>query len=786
MTKGKRTIFVVSVVALTCLGAAAEVRSRRPDGPHTAPWWNSAWKKRIKVSVDVIYGTQPKDNPWRKFDEHRGQQLTAVAEFYRKNAKQDPEQKDVRVVDAQGNELSKAAYYLPDSDTVMVRFPAPQDGGDFFIYFDNNNPPPVEEAEWFPKPGSPTLTTLKLAAVYNVDRLSQIKAVLRGNTTLHGKRPIRQAAMQHNPTGLRAGNNRYVTYIEGLINAEIAGEYKFAVSSGGLGYLMIAGKLVASNTTKAKVPPNIWLRTEWVTLKKGYHHFRLLLSEMADHQGVRLGWQPPGRKTMKVLPRKAFADYVRAVPREFSRFDGKEELYFTTIRSTVGIDLDGRKAIPAYHRAHLSRSGVQKMLTRKTVAPVELINLSTFDARNTRYQWKINGAVKSSARRVTVPVEIDRPTRESTHTITLEAYRGRKLLARKSRTCKTFTEDPLRPQFELETIGAPNIVFVGEKENLSFRIRSSMANAFLFDWDYVLRKPGGGSVLVRESGTVDTAASEEAIVSVPLDTSRYGRDAEIVITLSASGVPLASSLFRVMPLGQGVRSLKPQIASLVNGSGNRVIISTQPIDEDAHRKWVLLKWVRSATRRSNGNVFLYGSSMENAPCSGEEFVSYVSLVRRKSIKASKKLDFVERTTQSVCGILADVPKFATSLDARNADTIVICPGPWDALRGVPVRDFKRSLQLMLNMISATGTPTRTVLVSPPPLATNVNFSKLYRDATEELARQNRVKFVDIHNLLNSKDYLRYYRSNAGDAVHYTYPNNDGQEAIADAIWKAIE
>ena len=786
MTKFKRTIIVVSAVALICLSAPAGVRAGEKAGPGAAaPWLKPDWKKRLKVSVDVIYGEETGDNPWQKFDEQNTDPLTAVATIHRKEPEKKANQNDIRVVDAQGREVPRKVYYLNEPDTLTVRFPAPRKGGDFFIYFDNSDPPPNEAGEWLPKSGSLMLTTLKVAAVFDPNTLPKIKAVLRGNAARQGKQDIDRIVMTRNPFGLATGNNRYVTCVDGLIRAEIAGEYKFSVDSGGIGFLIIAGKVVASNTSPTNAPQNQWQTTESVTLKKGYHHFRLLLSEMAAYQGARLGWQPPGKKQMLVVPADAFAQHVTAVPREFSRFDGKEEMYFTIVPSSVGIVLNGGSP-PDYHLAHLSSSKVRKMRVNKTVAPVELINPSTFDARGTRYEWKVNGTVKASARRATVPLDLGRK-----HTITLEAYRDGRRLARESRRCNRFAQDITHPRWRLETTGAPNIVLVGEQENLSFRIRSSMASAMQFDWDYVLRKPRGGSDIESKSGTVSTTASSsaaagEATLSFPLDTHLYDRDAEIVVILSASGVPLASSLFRVMPVGRDVRRLKPHIGCLVDDNGKRVIISTHMIDEATFRKWQLIRWAQIKFRSANGSVFFYGSSMENAPCSGEEFVSYVALLQQRFTKAARKLDFLERTNESVCGILADVPKFAAALDARDPDTIVISPGPWDAIRGVPVRDFERSLQLMLDMIRAKNTPIRTVLVSPPPLATNVNFSRLYRDAIERLAEQNRVEFVDIHDLLNTKDYLKYYKSTAEDGIYYTYPNNDGQESIADAIWHSID
>jgi|GEM_PF-3521711 len=753
----RKVLILISAIALTCVGVGAIAPGDEAAGSRPAPanWLDRAWKYRLKVFVEVNNPDQSDSSDWRAL-EHTAQ-LTASAEVHVKNPASDASQ-NIRVVDARGKTVPCRAYFLNKPETLTVLFSAPREGGDFWIYFGNDSPRPRERDNWLPATKSLTFTTLRIASTIFPRSLKQVKAVLRGGTSLQGRKLVNQIAGHVNPVGLRSGNNRYVTCVEGYLNCEIPGEYKFAVDSGGPGFLLINGELIATNNGTHR-PSAKWTDPHTVILEKGYHHFRLLLAEMHNFQGVRLGWQPPGKKKVDVIPSQAYAKYVKAMPQEFARADGAESIYFAFNESTVGMKLP-----------------------TKTVAPVELINLSSFDDSKGRvdYVWKINGERKSTSERTTEGLEIGK-----SHKIRLEAYRSGKRIGKLERICRPYAHSLAYPEFKLETIGAPNIVFVGEQENLSFRILSSMARAMSFDWEYVLTKPGGGGRLSRRRGRLDVTGSEEAALSIPLDTCPYGRDSEITVTLSASGDVLASSMFHVMPLGRKVRKLRSRIGCLVDDKGHPVIISTHLIDQATFRKWLVPRYFKSVMTSSNKNVFLYGCPMENTPSGGEEFTNYVSLLEDRWPEGTRTFDFVERS-ESINGILADVPKFATAISKRDPGTVVISPGLSDVIRGVPVRDFKRSIQVMLDLIRAKDASIKMVLVSPPPLATNVNLSQLYRDAMAKVAERNRAVFVDIHYRLNGTDYLKYYKSELDDSVYYTYPNDDGQKAITDAIWRHID
>ena len=321
-------------------------------------------------------------------------------------------------------------------------------------------------------------------------------------------------------------------------------------------------------------------------------------------------------------------------------------------------------------------------------------------------------------------------------------------------------------------------MFVGEKENLSFRVHSNDTSAISLIWKYLLTARPSGRTLEQRSG-IYTCDGGETALSIPIDTDDFGRDCNIEVGLYAVGLQLCSATFHVIPLGSKIEQLKSAVGCLVNGGNSRVIISTYLVDQAAFRKWAVPKYLAEKLDFSKKKVLLYGSLMENPPCREEAFTSYVTRLRTL-LSSAAGFDFVKRSDE-VNGILSDVPRFAEVLATRNPEVIVISPGSIDARRGVEVRDFKRSLQVMIDLTRRRNKDIRILLVSPPPLPTNVALSKLYLNATEEVALENHTGFIDIHTLLNTTTMLNYFKTTLDDGVYYTYPNDAGQQLISEAI-----
>jgi len=762
-----RKIAIFAAVLPMVVSAVAGLPQEQ-SGNVRAGWWNPAYQYRLRVTARIP-GTERTDE-WSAFNKFESSPLAACAEIHCKKPEDPASQKDVCVIDAAGKPVPCKVYFMGKPDTLMVLFPIPRDGGDYDIYYGSQQPENQTAShsagksdEWLPPPNSLTVTTLNIAAQIFPLTLPQLKATLRGSTSLHGRVFVNQIDFSSNPIRLEHGNQRYVTSIEGLLNCETAGEYQFSIDSGGPGFLLIDGKLAGHNNGTHR-PSGKWRNSNTVELAEGYHHLRLVLAEMAAFQGVRLGWAPPNVERPDLMPRYAFAKYVNVEPREFRQVNKNQTVFFTYRSASVGVSIRG-----------------------KTIVPVELINLSSGDGNGTwEYAWVINNCTEIREKRPKAPLEVDQA-----HTVVLKAYKNGAFVESFERTIQPSAQSFTNPWFKLETIGAPNIVYVGEKENLSFRVHSDISGSIALDWECVQRKSAGMrngqpvcKVLAESTGTLSGASFGESALSIPLDTTYFDEDSEIIVTLSVTGTPVTSSLFHVIPVGSKIEHLKSSVDCLVNGDGNRAIISTHLVDQSSFRKWAIAKYLKRSMDFDNKKVLLYGSAMENTPCAGETFVSYVTRLRDRAQGTCTSFEFVKRFDE-VNGILADVPRFGQVLASRDVEVVVISPGSSDVRRAIPVRDFKRSLHLMLDLIRLKNPEIRAVLVSPPPLATNVKLSNVYRTAVKELAEENRVTFVDIHTPLDGKSLLKYFKSALDDGVYLTYPNDDGQEAICDAIYGAL-
>ena len=767
-----RKLLALAVATLCIIPAKAGLPpgGQQSTSARDAGWWNAAWQNRLRVGASVT-GTAPaNEHDWAAFNRFEASPLTASAEIFRKDPEALASQQDVRVIDSRGNVVPCKAYFVGKPETLTVLFPVPRTGGDYDIYYGSDKAEGLPPGDWLPATNSLTITTLAITAQRLPKSLPQIKAALRGNTTLHGRMFVNQIEFSSNPIRLYPANQLFVTCIEGLLNCEAAGEYQFSLDSGGPAFLLVDGKPAGSSDGTHR-PSGQWRSATTIMLSEGYHHLRLVTSEYASGgrfdgvQGVRLGWLPPGAEHIDVVPRSAYAKYVQVVPREFRQANKPYSTYFTCNNPSVGVNIQG-----------------------KTVVPVELVNLSSTDGSGTwEYVWEINKVTEIRDRQPKVPLEIDQ-----VHIIKLKAYKDARLVDSLERAYRPTAHTTTKPIFRLEPIGAPNIVFIGERENLSFRVHSNIPGSVALDWFCTLRKPAGTKdgkpiykILDETNGTLSGASFGESALSIPLDTTRFDVDAEVVVTLSITGVPVTTTLFHVIPVGSRIEHLKNAVDCLINGDGNRAIISTFLVDQSSFRKWAVPLYLKRTLDFQKKKVLLYGSPMENTPCAGETFNSYVSRLRDRCQGACAGFEFVKRVDE-VNGILADVPRFAQVLASKDAELIIISPGSSDVRRGIPIRDFKRSLHLMLDLIRMKNPEIRAVLVSPPPLATNVLLSNQYRTATKEVAEENRVAFVDIHTPLDGRSLWRYFKSKLDDGVYLTYPNDEGQEDIANAIYGALK
>jgi len=736
----------------------------------SSAWWNSAWSRRLTVLIDA-FPSHEESPEWSAFDVGFNARFTASIELQHPEAAArkagGAQADDIRVVDAEGNIVPHRVYSLGKPDVLTVKFPVERRNTRYYIYYGNDAAEPPPDPPWYPTSTSLTLSTLRL----NTERfagergarhgLDDLKAVLRGQSSLHGRQFINRLMFDSNPTNLAAPNERggqapnYITGVEGIMRCEASGEYQFSIDSGGPAYFLINDELVAFNEGTGRLLRNKWPKAKTVKLNRGQYHVRLIVSERHTNQGFRLGWQLPGTDSYEVVPLQAFVSEIKAKPIAYDEQNARRTIFFAIDESSTASEFPDAKVVTA-----------------------ELLNLSKAPS-GVSYFWRINGSKPLAAHSLRLPFRA-----EETYEITLIAELNDRRIGSHTRYFRPMPQYDRKPVFGIEPTRVPNIIFLGERENLSFRIASNFSGSTNIDWTCRIRELSGGRIIEDTAGTVLAEEFAEGVMSIPFETVHCDGDRSIEVDLSLLGIRLDSISFRVMPVASNVSALNVRDGAFFDDNGRQVILAMRPIDEAEFRKWAISRAI-AAFFASRSNVFLYGNPMDNISNAGVG--SYIEMLRETCRKNSISLDFVRRG-EGLDGLLADVPRFAAALARRKPPVIVISPGLTDIESCLPLRDYERSLHVMIELARRVDSQTRIVLVSPPPYTQNLQRSMPYRDSTQRIAEKARVRFADIHTRLNpaGAGWTKFYQSSLGDPVFYTYPLNTGQKLIADTIFELMK
>ncbi len=236
--------------------------------------------------------------------------------------------------------------------------------------------------------------------------------------------------------------------------------------------------------------------------------------------------------------------------------------------------------------------------------------------------------------------------------------------------------------------------------------------------------------------------------------------------------------------------LQRGLGGLYDAAGRRVLISAPVEDPDRHLRWVFLRYLNERYIASRRSILLFGDRMANPTEPGKKFTDYVTLLGDRLGGAKRDFQFVERSS-GLLPTLHDVVLFARSLQAAQAlpHVIVISLGLADVQQAVGDRDFVRSLDLMIDAVRAASDSIKLVIVSPPPCPRNVRISRLYTEAAERLAREHRVKFLNLDSLLaqGQADWLAAtYGDPGAEGIMLANPNEAAHRRIADAIEKLLK
>ncbi|MFC1672124.1 SGNH/GDSL hydrolase family protein [Planctomycetota bacterium] len=324
---------------------------------------------------------------------------------------------------------------------------------------------------------------------------------------------------------------------------------------------------------------------------------------------------------------------------------------------------------------------------------------------------------------------------------------------------------------QVKDIRVPNVVFSIEKNNVCVSVSNAGRTPEDVSVTVACRPKGAAEDSITR--TFRARANRVDAVLLPFDMSSYSnRSGSMTVSVSVGSTPLWSREIRVVDSFEGVRGISVKSGKLYDSDGTQCMICTTEEDEANYRKWALVKWVRTRADRSPKKVLLLGSRMVNAPEDGDGL--YVDLL--KTLTAQKKHALVfEARKGGEFPILEDVVRVRAAMIAHAPQVFVYCPGLEDMEKGVPVGEFIRGVDVLIDQTRLDENPPRVVLVSPLPFLLDMKLWRRYRDAVRDLAARHHVELVDLEG------FERFFGAQEGSRVFYRYPIRDGQEGIARAI-----
>jgi hypothetical protein len=126
------------------------------------------------------------------------------------------------------------------------------------------------------------------------------------------------------------------------------------------------------------------------------------------------------------------------------------------------------------------------------------------------------------------------------------------------------------------------------------------------------------------------------------------------------------------------------------------------------------------------------------------------------------------------------------VDKHKPDIFIFCPGLEDTYNSVPVRDFSRALDVMIDQVRARERPPRIVLVTPVPMLSALKLSEELDEAVRDVSRRHHTDMVDLRKVLGEKKrMLRKSYGEVDSKVFHRYPTPKAQKRIAEAIARHV-
>ena len=833
---------VVSLVALCLLTSAWGVAGEAADD-----WWHPAWasRKRVRVRLPAM---APLDWGWRPPAEAAQDIVAAEAAIRAEQPLKAGAQREIRVVDAGGNVLPALVSGPDTRGLIRVTFPArrtivgqlasaigegaktaelavgrdravtagmrfhvmagfdrvatlevaavadhsatarvlamtvPQiakgtavrskvlTGADYFIYY--GNPEPKDTSPTWAPPAAPVRRyTWQITGGAVPTSPPMLRQVMRQGVRYVGASSLEAINTRSNPHVADLEGYCMAAY-ESYVRVELPGLYRFSIDSTGSSYLFVDGRFVAERSG-FHMQHGQWEHRGKVELDAGVHHLVMVAGESSKRLMTRLGWQPI---TAKVYTQTPASFYVTRVPAEAVGYDTRErrgQVFFTCTQAprAVLVGGKGRCQFVQFHNHTPADEADEAELTWGWEFPEG-------ETRRDRAPGRLFALAEGST--------------AAAFPVTLRAFRDGKLAGDYQRTVHCDPRPAQRLLLSVDVVSFANIVYDDERTSIAVRLRNANLSPILLRAVARVRTQGDEHAL-RPRRILIPAEGEDFYI-LPVDMKRLERKRAVLeLDLFLAGQRVHGTALGVIPSPEGLAGLRRGLGALFDAQDRRVMICAEIEDRDRHLRWVFYNYLRDEvvprSRKTRRRVLLFGDRMANAVGPADTFTDYTALLAQRLEADGRQLQVVARST-GLLPTLADLILFARTLDAAKPmpDIIILSPGLADVAQASGVRDFTRSIDVMIDAVRARAPRTKILIVSPPPYPGNPRLSAHYTQALKTLASHHHYPFLDLDALLAKAhgDWVdAWFAAPGADGIFLANPNEQAHRRIADALFKLV-
>ena len=350
-------------------------------------------------------------------------------------------------------------------------------------------------------------------------------------------------------------------------------------------------------------------------------------------------------------------------------------------------------------------------------------------------------------------------------------------------TCSLLAAPVLGASVAIDDVRAPNFVYSTEKNNICVSVSNNGKDEMTVTVTVRFVSEGGMPKSLKRS-FVARSRREDSIL-LPFDMSEFPKRAgRIEVTVKSGEDEIGTRRISVRDSLRGLKGIEAKLGLLYDSSGARCMICTVLEDPAEYRKWAAFKWAKQRADRSPKRVLLLGSIMSNTLDKKEG--PYVGILRRLVEKSEESFDFVARGT-GLRPVFEDMLKAGSYVSEHRAQIFIYCPGLEDLYNGVPVREFSRALDVMIDQVRSREEPPRIILVTPVLMFSDMKLSKEYESAMRKVAKEHHTDIVDLREVFGgkSRSIVRYYSEDDDARVYHLYPLDEGQELLARAIARRV-